>query len=215
MKWVCALLLIGAAGAASAQSAEDQPAEDQRGFYIGANAGVASYPGRPRIVLGDFTLHAAKMHEDDLSWSVIGGYRFGKHFALEAGYLDLGEATAEFVDSGGSDLRTDLRWGARGETISALVLFPIGQRWEPYLKLGALRQNVDLRLDGTQSGTPFRLSSSADRELKLYWGTGVNYRFDSHWKASLGVDFFSDLGDADRTGRARIRSTFLGISYRF
>ena len=39
MKWVYAFLLIGAAGAASAQSADGE-----RGFYVGARAGVANYP---------------------------------------------------------------------------------------------------------------------------------------------------------------------------
>ena len=97
----------------------------------------------------------------------------------------------------------------------AIVLLPFGPKWEMYLKGGVLFQDVDLRLDGMQSGVPFTLSSDSKREGKLYAAGGVSYRFDSHWKVSLGLSSFSDIGDKDRTGRADIRFSSLGISHSF
>jgi OOP family OmpA-OmpF porin len=202
------LLLMGAASTALAQ-------DDQRGFYLSATAGVATYPGRPKVILGNFTLTSNDTREEDMSWGFATGYRFSRHFAFEAGYVDLGEGTAKLLDAAGSDLRSDLRFGARGETITAVVLFPFGPKWEMYLKGGVLIQDVNLRLNGTQSGVPFALSSQSKREGKLYAAGGVSYRFDSHWKVSLGVSQFPDIGDKDRTGRADIRVTALGISYQF
>jgi OOP family OmpA-OmpF porin len=32
--------------------------------------------------------------DGDTAWKVFGGYQFNRHFALEAGYANLGEATA-------------------------------------------------------------------------------------------------------------------------
>jgi hypothetical protein len=108
MKWACALLLIGATSAASAQT------DGKRGFYVGARAGVANYPGQPKLIVGTFTL-----------------------------------------------------------------------------------------------------SSSSKREGKVYVEAGVSYRFDEHWKASLGVTHLPDIGDKDRTGRADIRNVFLGLTHQF
>jgi hypothetical protein len=129
MKRACALLLIGATGAASAQTADGE-----HGFYVGARAGVAKYPGQPKLIVGT---------------------------------------------------------------------------------LGLLFQDVDSRLSGTQAGVPFTLSSSSGRGGKLYVEAGVSYRFDEHWKASLGVTHLSDIGDEDRTGRADIRNVFLGLTHQF
>jgi hypothetical protein len=210
MKWVWALLLIGATGVASAQSADGE-----RGFYVGALAGVANYPARPKLIVGGFTFKSNDTREEDLAWGFNAGYRFSKHFAFEVGYLDLGEGTAKMVDAAGSDLQGDLRFSARGETLGLVAFFPVGRRWEPFGKLGVLFQDVDFRFSGTQSGVPFTLSSSSNREGKLYLETGVGYRFDEHWKASLGLTHLSDIGDKDRTGRADIRNVFLGLTHQF
>jgi hypothetical protein len=210
MKWVYALLLMCAAGAASAQSADGE-----RGFYVGARAGVANYPTHPRVIVGNINLVAKDTREEDLSWGVDVGYRFSKHFAFEVGYLDLGEGTAKMVNTTGLDVRGDVRFAVRGETLGLVTLFPIGPKWETYGKLGVLFQDVDFRLSGTQAGVPFTLSSSSKREGKLYLETGVSYRFDEHWKASLGLTHLSDIGDKDRTGRADIRNVFLGLSHPF
>jgi opacity protein-like surface antigen len=210
MKWVYALLLIGAAGSASAQSADGE-----RGVYVGARVGVAKYPARPKLIVGDLTFVSKDTREEDLSWGFDAGYRFSKHFGFEVGYLDLGEGTASMVDTAGLDVRGDLRFSVRGETLGLVTFFPIGRKWEPYGKLGVLFQDVDFRFSGTQAGVPFRLSSSSNREGKLYLETGVSYRFDEHWKASLGLTHLSDIGDKDRTGRADIRNVFLGLTHQF
>jgi hypothetical protein len=210
MKWVCALLLIGATGAASAQSADDQ-----RGFYLGAVGGVTTYPKHPKVVFRDYTLHSTDTREEDFSWGVTAGYRFGRHFALEAGYIDLGAGTAKLIDTGGTDFRGDLRLGVRGPTIAAVALFPFGPRWEMFLKGGALYQDVKVQLDWTQSGVAWTLGATAEHELRPFVEGGVSYRFDSHWKAGLGMSFFRHLGTRDRTGEVNLRSSFLGMTYQF
>lgn len=215
MKWVCALVLTGAAGAASAQSADDRPTDDQRGFYVGAMGGVTRYPSDPKVRLYDLTLRSTDTREEDFSWGVTGGYRFGRHFALEAGYLDLGAGTAKLVDAGGSDFRGDLRFGATALTIAGVAIFPVGPRWELFLKGGVLRQDVKTQLDWTQSGVDWTLGITADHELKPFAEAGVSYLFDSHWKVGLGLGAYPHLGTKDTTGRANLLSSYLGITYRF
>jgi hypothetical protein len=210
MKRVLALLLIGAAGTASAQSAGDQ-----RGFYVGAVVGMASYPKHPKVELFDYTLRATDADANDVFRGFTAGYRFGEHFALEAGYVDLGAGTAKLIDVGGTDFRGDLRLGVRGETMAAVVLFPFGDQWEAFVKGGLLYQDVKARVVWMEGGNLWTVGTTARHELKTYAEAGVSYRFDSSWKASLGLGLFPNVGDESRTGRADLRATYVGITYQF
>jgi hypothetical protein len=205
-----AALLIGVTGVASAQSADIN-----NGFYLGTFAGVARYPNHSHVDVGTFTLNSTDTREEHMSWGFTGGYRFGRYFAMEAGYVDLGEGTAKLVDAAGSDLRADLRFAARGETFALVGIVPFGSRWEASFKLGMLHQDVDFRLSGTQSGAPFALSSTARRGLRLYQEAAISYGFNSHWKTSLILSHFPSVGDESRTGRANLLNTSLGVYYQF
>jgi OmpA-OmpF porin, OOP family len=191
-----------------------QSAPDEKGFYTGAVAGVAAYPASPIVSLGPYTLHSIDTREDDMSWGFTGGYRFGRYFALEAGYVDLGEGTARLIESSGAPVQADLHFSARGATLAAVVLFPM-RKWEPFVKAGMLFQDAELRIDGTEAGAPFSLSASASSGTKALFETGVSYRFNEKWKATLGFAFFVDVGDERRTGEADIKSHYLGITYQF
>jgi hypothetical protein len=205
---VLAGLLLCAAGSVCAQSDETE-----KGFYTGVTAGVTSFPARPELVLGGTTLNSTDASENDLSWSIAGGYRFSRNFALEVGYTDLGEGTAHLIDFAGSPLQTDLRFSARGVKAAAVLLFPV-RKWEPFIKVGVLFQDVDLHLNGTQSGAPFAFSSSSDG-TKIFWEGGVSYRFDARWKATFGLTYYPEIGNQGETGEADVLVAYLGITYRF
>ena len=210
MKWVCALLLLGAAGAVSAQSADDE-----RGFYVGGSAGVASYPDNPKIIFRDLTLRSTDTRAEDFSWGVTAGYRFSRHFALEAGYVDLGAGTTKLIDVGGTDFRGDFRFGVHGPTVAAVVLFPLGPNWEMYLKGGAIYQDVKARLNWTQAGEDWTLGATAEHVMKPFIEGGVSYRFDSHWKVGLGLTAYRHIGMNGSTGKVNMRSTLLSFTYQF
>ena len=205
--WFAALLMFGVAGVASAQSAEIGS-----GFYAGAFGGLAKYPDQPRVVVGSFTMYATNETRDDASWGIAGGYRFGKYFAIDAGYIDLGEGTASLAYSAGI---ANLRFRARGETLGFAGILPFGSRWEAYAKLGLMHQDVDFGLSGTQSGAPFALSSNSHDGVKLYQEAGISCRFDTHWKTTLAVSHFPNVGKQDVTGQVNILNTSLGIYYQF
>jgi hypothetical protein len=206
---VLVALLFCTAGQAFAQSAPDE-----KGFYTGGMAGVATYPSSPELILGPYTFHSVHTREDDMSWGFTGGYRFGRYFALEAGYVDLGEGSASMVESSGAPVQADLYFSARGATLAAAVFFPI-RKWEPYVKAGMLFQDVELRIEGSEGGTPFLVTGETHSGTKAILETGVSYRFTERWKATFGLAFFVDVGDEDVTGEAEVRNAYLGISYQF
>jgi OmpA-OmpF porin, OOP family len=197
----------------AAESVCAQSSETEEGFYTGVSAGVTSFPARPEMVLGGTTLNSTDASESDLSWSVTGGYRFSRNFALEVGYTDLGEGRAHLIDFAGSPLQTDLRFSARGVKAAAVLLFPM-RKWEPFIKVGVLYQDVDLNLNGIQSGTPFTFSSSSDG-MKIFWEGGVSYRFDARWKATFGLTLYPEIGNQDETGETDLFVAWLGVTYRF
>jgi len=211
LHWVsAALLMMGASGIASAQSADIRS-----GFYLGGFAGYANYPDHTTVDVGSFTLNSVKGSKDDGSWGVLGGYRFGRYFAIEAGYVDLGTGTTRLLDSAGSPLQADLGFKVRGETLGLVGILPFGAHWEAFAKASLLRQNVDFRLTGTQASAPFRLSSHTSGEMKLYEEAGISYRFDSNWKTSLTVSHFTKIGKENVTGQVSFHNTSLGLFYQF
>jgi hypothetical protein len=82
MKRVCALLLIGASGAGSAQSADGE-----RGFYVGARASVASgtQAGVP------FTVSSSSKREGKLYLETGVSYRFDEHWKANLGLTHLSD----------------------------------------------------------------------------------------------------------------------------
>ena len=205
-----ALLLMGATGVASAQSSDIHG-----GFYMGGFAGYAKYPDHATVDVGSFTLNSVEDTRNDGSWGVLGGYRFGRYFAVEAGYIDLGEGTTRLLDAAGSPLQAKLGFKVRGETLGLVGIFPFGSHWEAFAKASFLRQNVDFRLTGTQASGPFRLSSHTSGEMKLYQEAGISYRFDSNWKTSLTVSHFTNIGREEVTGQVSFHNTSLGLFYQF
>jgi OmpA-OmpF porin, OOP family len=182
------------------------------GPYLGGDAGIANYPGATNLQVGNVALTTTVANDDtDITSRLMVGFRFSRYFALEAGYVDLGEVTATLRDAAGTT-QADLRFMARGPALNAIGSLQLG-KWDPFIKVGMFWQNVHLNLDGASGGTPFSFATSADG-MKIVWGTGVGYSFNEHWHVKAAFDY-SKVGDENRTGRAKIHATTLGIAYRF
>jgi OmpA-OmpF porin, OOP family len=184
------------------------------GFYLGADAGYAGYPDDANLQVGSTTLTEIASTDSVFTAHVAAGLRFSRYFALEAGYVDLGEVKATLTDAAQSAaIRANLRFKARGPILNAIGSFPLGN-WDPFIKFGMFWQNVDLNLDGTAGGTPFSLAWSADG-MKIAWGAGVGYALGEQWHVRLELDYFDSVGDDNRTGKARVTSAAVGVAYRF
>lgn len=199
-------LMICAATAAAA---------DNKGFYVGANIGQSHYPDHAHLNLGNIPLDGEGLDNEDLAWSITAGYRFSRYFALEAGYLDLGGVSGTLTDtSGATNTVANVRFEARGPTLAALGILPIG-KWSPFIKTGVIFHDVDLTLDGQINSSPFSLHGETKDGVTILWGTGTGYEINDRWSANLELGYFDDLGDDENTGRASIFTLTFGITYRF
>lgn len=108
---IVGLLFIGKASAAEAD----------RGFYLGAGFGKAELTLEDSNSFADF-------EGDDLGVRVLGGYRFFRHFAVEASYADYGDAQDSIAG-------VDLTGSFSAFALSAVGLIPLNS-FDLFGKLG-------------------------------------------------------------------------------
>jgi OOP family OmpA-OmpF porin len=123
------------------------------GVYVGASVGVTK-----------------SEDNDEQSFGGLIGYRANEHFAVEAGYAQLGKW--EF--GGGMHYQDKVENAA----ISALGILPLGNQFSVYGRLGFTR------LYHTRS---YGLSKLEDNDLKPLYGVGVGYDFGGNISARLEV----------------------------
>jgi opacity protein-like surface antigen len=184
------------------------------GWYGGADFGVAEYPADANLRFGPLTLIGGEADDTDFAWSIRGGYRFSRYFAVEGGYVDFGEVIVSLASAPGTPAAVGAaHFKARGPLASAVGLLPVGN-WEPFIKVSAFFQSVDLTLDGAASAVPFSYAASASG-TKLLWGAGVGYNAGEHWRLKLEFSYIDGVGEEDRTAESNILSATVGIAYRF
>jgi OOP family OmpA-OmpF porin len=152
---LAALLLGLVAGAAHASD----------GFYVGGGAGQAS-------------VDEADYDDEDTSLSVFAGYQVNPYFAIEGGYVDLGEIEPR---SGLASLEADT------VHITAVGMVPVTDAFAVYGKAGMHRWDADTGLavlGGEDSGTD------------PTYGIGAQYRFNERFALRAELDRF-EMEDAD------------------
>lgn len=169
---------------------------------------------------------------DDSSgvWAVNVGYQWNRYFAVEVGYIDLGQAayTANFTSSDNDDLTTDPTYSFRarfensGPTVAALGIFPFGDKFEIHGRGGILFSRsrftlpvVDAATPPLTAATPLTLSSREARERTSDFFVGVGGGWNINENFTLRIDYqrYLDVGDND-TGEADIDLVALSVLFR-
>ena len=172
-------------------------AQDPR-WYIGVGIGQSTVEdfcdGAPAGVGCD---------EKDTATRIFGGYQFNRNFALEAGYTDLGQASADFPGMGSVSL------GASGFEFMALGIAPLGERWSLYGKLGLFAWDIDV------SDSTGLVGNFSESGTDLTYGFGVGVDFTKRWGARFEYQVYSDIGNEDTTGTGDVSVLGASLLYRF
>jgi OOP family OmpA-OmpF porin len=228
MKLTTALITAAALLAGSA-SAED------RGFYLGAGAGVGQM-SVPESKATDAFIYAfdyvglpletwsAKDDESDVMWSAFAGYRFMKYLAVEAGYIDTGtvsytgRGTTLVFDTDLNDyvevpVKGTIEWDATGWPVSVLGIWPFAEDWEVFGRVGAFFADVEMevRVSGEDS---VGKGHTSDSSTEFIYGVGVDGKFNENWAARFEWLAVPSLGSSD-TGSADWNGFQFALSYRF
>jgi OmpA-OmpF porin, OOP family len=169
------------------------------GFYVGAGLGQASYReachdlDEAVSAAGAFTC----LNREDTGQKLFAGWRFAQYAAVEASYMDFGEAKAQ-GNTGAGIVDASAKVKAAG--VSALGILPLGDRFSAYARLGLLQTRTETRSSGAATG------SGKHSEVELHVGVGAQLELGRSW--GLRAEF-------ERVNDSKIDLTSLAVLYRF
>jgi opacity protein-like surface antigen len=218
---VAALAVAGAIGTANAG--------EEAGFYVGFDAGQSSVDldqrGLDNSLIGLFNDlgfavldGSSETSEDSFTFGLILGYQVLPWLALEATYMDLGEAEykARGTISDGvavASSRFDFKGSAKGPAVSVIGMYPFANGWSVLGRAGMVFTDIDYDINVSVEDQSSSQSISRSNENFL-WGAGVGFTA-LPWTVRLEYQQISDLGDKDVAGEADGSRVTLATIFRF
>lgn len=205
MKMGFAVLAIAASSVACAQ------------MYVVGSVGSASVKGvnqsdiDQELIDAGVTGLTSSIDKRDTSYQVQLGYQVNKNFAVEGGYVDLGEVSYSASFTGGS---ATAKVKASGINVAALGILPLSDAFSLYGKLGFIDAKVKADVSATGPGGTASGSASATK-WKTNWGLGGTYNFSKQMGVRVAYDRYDNLGDNNTTGTADVDVISAGVVLKF
>lgn len=184
------------------------------GWYLGLSIGSSNVGDTPDVVpLAGAPSGVLVSDQRDPGVKVLGGYRFGRHLALEGGYTWLGEF--QFTNqTGAGALTADAR--VIGLFADVVGLMPLGWGFTALGRVGIVGSEVRTLRTVTGGVAPapgLGTTASAD-EANLKFGLGM--QFDLSPRAAVRADWerFVGLGNAV-TGEVDLDVYSVGVVLKF
>jgi hypothetical protein len=204
------MLILCAAGSASAADS---------GFYAGFDIGEARYPDSSILRTAGTELAGSGLDNTDLTWDLFAGYRFNQYLSVQTGHVDLGQLSGAVRNlSGFTAAQANLSYSAKGQTLGVVGTLPFG-KWDLNLTVGAFLADTHLQVLGTGDAGPFDTRVLV-RDTHAFFGEGVGYNIDAHWRLQFGLTTYKHVGQFDGGGNVRINGPTInaltvGIVYKF
>jgi len=160
-------------------------------LYLGANAGQSRFSKSCDNV-------PVSCDDKDTGWKAFAGYRFHPNVAVEAGYFDLGRASA-----GGGGVFAEAK--VRGWELTGLAIFPVVDRFDVYARLGVSRSRVSI------SGTG---GSVSDNSTDVTFGLGAQYSLARNLGIRAEWQRYDGIG-GDNTGKDDLDLFSIGVLFKF
>ena len=219
--------------------AVSQPAAaNEVGFYIGGYVGQArkEVPQAPFNELQDVLDQIAaftpreeqvSLDDQDTAFAILGGYRWNRYLALEAGFSKFGSvtytsrATGDYpLDSG--FFNTTVESQTSGFTVAALGTLPLTRDWELFAGGGALFATNRLRLSFRAEGTDFvpaigngGSDSFSKSTTETYASLGISRRILEIYDLRLTFLRVFSAGEEVTGGKGDLDAAFLGVTVTF
>lgn len=147
------------------------PAAAQEGTYLGLGFGQGTVQDWDSSVIDDGSFASIDAEDSDTGFRLFGGLEFSPNFALEAAYVDLGEATAD-GDSNGCCFwapgPVTAKVAVSGFDVGLLGKLPVSDTFAVFARLGVLVWDVDVTL-----GDSSLLLSGSDDGNDIFLGLGA------------------------------------------
>jgi OOP family OmpA-OmpF porin len=171
------------------------------GFYVGGALGQSRLSGACDGL-------PVACDEKDTAWKLFGGYQFNKYFGLEAGYADLGKASAAGVIAG-TAVSAEVK--AKGWEFLGVGTLPFTDKLSGYAKLGLVKWDVDAFASAALVGAV----SSSDSGTSATYGLGLKYDFTKNVGARMEWQRYSNIGNDATTGQGDVNLYSVGIVIKF
>lgn len=170
------VLLLGSCLCAANTQAQDS------GIYFGGTIGGRGYDNACQP-------EALSCERRGTAWGAFTGYRFNPRFGLELGYLDLGEAHANYPRlTGALEVTGDID----GYDFSALYAVMAGPDVRFFLRVGGFRWQAKTR------SPEFAFDEEG---WSASAGAGFEWHAGRHWQFRCQYLYLNDIG-GEETGRA-------------
>lgn len=189
--------------------------DNQIGWYIGGELGRAT-TDIDGADLDHFyqqsglSANSISVDDSDVAFSVFTGYQFSTHFAIEGGYIDLGERSVSFtgedtdVNSFYDNAEHVYPQSGAGLSLAVVGAWPITESVKISAKLGYLDWEGDY-ITSEQSNEVGNDSISGG---DIWFGGELNYRVNDSFQAYLSAQRFE-------LERDKITHIALGVRYYF
>lgn len=205
----------------------------ESGWYVGVNIGSSKVKDISQSDINDVVLDAfnsagfqvlsatSSLDDKDTAWSIVGGYKFSRYFAVEAGYADLGGAKYDALGTvrqfGAATNRpatfaADI--SAKGPQLAAVGIVPLGSRFDLHGKLGMIFAKTTFKETASISGASASDSLSAN-STDVFYGLGAGFNVTEHIALNVDWQVYSKVGDEEETGESDIDALTAGLTFSF
>lgn len=146
----------------------------------------------------------------DNGFKIFGGYQFTDHFAMEAGYFDLGQFGFRAVKDPLGALKS--RTKTRGFNLDVLGIIPLSDRWSLFGRAGVHYSEAYDRFQGI-GDVVVTDTHRKERDTNFKWGGGFQYDFSEKWAMRIEAERYAIEDITDSNGKINLYS--LGVVYRF
>jgi hypothetical protein len=224
------LVLAGSAAAVPARAAE-------LGIYAGVSGSMVEKDSDRAVFEAEADAIAvsigfipqtttATFDSEDSAYGFVVGWRFSEHFAVEGGYMDLGDVKYREHNSGlflvpepdppePGELQQNIDSGTSGIQISGLAILPLTYRWEVYARGGLLissnTENVFLADELGNTATLRATKSGFD----LLAGAGISFSLAEIYNIRLEYQRVFDAGEDATLDEADVDLATLNVTVSF
>lgn len=190
------LIALLAAAAAAVPALAQAQAPQERGGYVGLQAGTANYKKFCEGI--NF-----KCDDSDTAWRFFGGYQYSRNLALELGFANLGAASA------GGGAAGDARYEVFAWDLSLLFGPQVTPNLFLFGKAGFSRADVDRRA----TGGPI-VGNASEKTGGITYGFGAQYGVTRNLGLRLEYQQYNNVGKST-TGEDDIGVVTAGIVWKF
>jgi len=189
-KHAAALALVAMLPVAALLAADDARAETD--WYVGAAIGTADVDYKAADLTSDlaglgWTIDDVTVDNDGTAWKIYGGWSITNYFALELGWVDLGNIETRYsttippneIDNILSDTYDVHPLTGDGVTAAVVLRWPFADNFAVHAKAGVFAWNSDVDIRVVEGGTGQFLGDQDGTDAM--YGIGLEWTIDDRW----------------------------------